>query len=103
VFYSELRDASVNMINLKNIQISKEASISDLKIKLKRCIKSYLANVDTTNCQVKIYLKSLWRRDKKEIFESIFSYINKEKSFRINADEILDDNLLIEVSMSIIK
>lgn len=88
----------MNMIQPKNIQISKELTVKDLKEKIIRCVGHFLYGLDNnTLCKAKLFLKSFGMSSKKENFELIGAYINKQKSFKIVADEIIDDSIKIEV------
>jgi hypothetical protein len=93
------------MICPKNIQISKELKIKDIKEKISRSVSYYLSNTKELNsiANIKLYLMNFGMKErKKEIFEMIYSYKNKDKHYNILAEEIINDELLIEVRSFII-
>ncbi len=99
VLNDEIRDKAVNMIFPRNIQISKELTIKDLKEKIRRCVRHYLSSVNEDGISdVKLYLKNFGMSRKKELFELIYSYVNKDRSFKILAEEIKEEATKIEVN-----
>lgn len=90
----------MNMIQPRNIQISKELTVKDLKDKIIRCVNHYLYGDKEMHLkEIKLYLKNFGMRSKKEAFELIYSYYSKDKIFKIIAEEIKNDDIKIEVSI----
>lgn len=114
-----MKNDHLSLLKPRYIQISKELTIKDLKHKILRCVKTQIVSKDETNGQdtmtdseenmntneefynkhnVKIYLIPFGMKERKyEIFELIYSYKNGEKCYKIKADELLDDSIIIEV------
>ncbi len=107
-----MRQNNQGLINPKLIQISKALQIKDLKQKLAKCA----SNINNTSASakdkdsskdknfsymnVKLYLLNFGLKDnKKETFEMIYAYKNKFKNFSLIAEEIIDDDNFIEVSI----
>ncbi len=104
VLNDKIRDKAVNLIIPRNIQISKELTIKDLKVKISRCINHCLSDINEDEMSnVKVYLKNFGMTKKKELFELIYSYVNKERRFKILAQEVNDDATKIEVYSNIKK
>jgi hypothetical protein len=89
----------MNLIQPKNIQISKELTIKNLKEKLKRCVNYFLYGESGMQLtEIKLYLKNFEMENKKEAFELIYSYCNRDKNFKMIAEEVIDENTKMEVS-----
>jgi hypothetical protein len=97
-----LRNSFIELIKPRNIQISKELKISDLKEKILRCVNHSLSgNKLEHHVNIKIYLLNFGLKDKKkETFEMIYAYNNNFKSYNLKADEIVDNETLIEVNFN---
>ena len=98
------------MIKPRNVQISKESKVKDLKDKIFRCVRSYIhtqgeeeKNQDNSaNFKISLFLYSFGlKENKKETFELIYAYKNKLKSHRLAVEHILDEEVLMEVSINI--
>ncbi len=86
----------MNELQPKNIQISKELKIKDLKEKILRSCKEFLD--EKANYNINLYLYPFGYKDKKQdVFELIYSYKNCEKNFSVPVEEVIDDDLIIEV------
>jgi hypothetical protein len=93
----------MNMIQPKNIQISKESTVKELKEKIIRCVGHFIYGQDNNLLsKVKLFLKNFGMSTKKDNFELICAYLNKQKSYKITAVEIIDENIKIEVIVSYI-
>lgn len=98
----KVRDKAVNLIIPRNIQISKELTIKELKVKIIRSIKHCLSDVNEDEISnVKVYFMHFGMSKKMELFELIYSYVNKQRSFKILAKEVNDDATKIEVNSNI--
>lgn len=100
VLNESLRDSNINLIKPRNIQISKEHTIKDLKEKVLRCISPYTNYESNVNLEVKVYLFNFGMKNKKkDTFEMVYAYTNKFNSFNLLAEEVVDDSIVIEVSI----
>jgi hypothetical protein len=102
IINDKLRDRSIDLIKPRDIQISKEKKIKDLKNKIVRCIKESAGNEemnDETIPDVRLYLFNFGMKDnRKETFEMIYAYKNKFNSHNLIAEEVKDDEMTLEVS-----
>jgi hypothetical protein len=79
--------------------------IKDLRAKIMRLLKEYFDNPDVyvsslNHIYVKLYLFTFGLKDKrKQTFEMIYAFKNKFSCFNVIAEEIADDELLIEVKL----
>ena len=88
----------MNMIQPKNIQISKESTVKELKEKIIRCVGHLIYGQDNNLLsKAKLFFKNFGMSTKKDNFELISAYINKQKTFKIIAEEIIDESIKIEV------
>ena len=92
----KIREKSIDLIRPRYLQISKELKVKDLKDKIKRCIKDF----HDSNAPIKLYLFSFGLKEKKkETFEMIYAYSNKYKNHKVAAEEVKDDEVLMEVNI----
>lgn len=89
------------MLFPKYIQISKGASVRDLKLKVLRILSGYFKIEDESKFE--LYIKQFESTDqKKEIYNMIQAYENKCKNFKTAIEKLSDDNIFIEVSYKVI-
>lgn len=89
------------MLFPKYIQISKGASVRDLKLKVLRILSGYFKIEDESKFE--LYIKQFESTDqKKEIYNIIQAYENKCKNFKTAIEKLSDDNIFIEVSYKVI-
>jgi ubiquitin C-terminal hydrolase len=94
IFISEiLRDTKKEAIASKVISISKDCHMKDLEQLFIKRFKD-LINKDDGEYDIKIFNYEKKNNDK-EIFELIFSFINKDKLFKISAKEYKKENKTI--------
>jgi hypothetical protein len=96
----QLRDLKTELLKPCYIQISKELKVADLREQILSSFTSLTTEntSNTNNLTIKMYLIPFaLKTKKKEIFEVIYSYRSGEKSFRLQGEEITDDQISIEV------
>ncbi len=84
----------------KYIQISRNASLSDLKNKLLRITNNVLKELKNTTeitelSNIRIYQPH--KLSKKDLFELVFAYTNKSKNYTVFGQELGDDSIKIYV------
>jgi hypothetical protein len=101
ILNDKLRDKYIDLIKPRDLQISKEKNIKDLKNKILRCIKDYTDYEEMNNEYipiVRLYLLNFGMKDnKKETFEMIYAFKNKFKIHNLIAEEVKDEEMTIEV------
>lgn len=87
------------LISPKYLQLSRIETLSELKMKIFRCINTLLNDEHKLNentFQVKIYNPEK-PKEKNLIFEIIYSYVNGQSKFFFEGEEIAGDHILIQV------
>ena len=103
-----LKEYSIDYIRPRYVQISKYETVKDLKVKIIRCIKEHFSiklkdednNYNFTFNKVKLFnvLFGIKKR-KREILKLMYSYNTKNSNFIISANQIENDDLLIDVNI----
>lgn len=92
----------INLIKPRYIQMSKAKKIKDLKAKILRSVNPVIVGKEETekgmDHNIKLYLFNFGLKEKKkETFELMFAFKNKDKGYKLQAEEIKDDEILLEV------
>jgi hypothetical protein len=87
-----LRDSMKEAITIKTIQVPKYMKLDELREKLTRCFKNINKNKLNEDENSKYDLKLFKIKKSQEIFNLIISHVNKNKLFKLIAEEIKFNN-----------
>lgn len=79
-------------ITVKTIQVPKFTKLEDFRNKIIRCFKNINNKLDEENTNTNYDIKLFKMEKSQEIFNLIISHVNKNKFYKLNAEEIKFNN-----------